>query len=70
MRGCAQLMNHTSGRNCEWLRVRLIEFNNLIRTHACDQESQRENVNSPVAPPHDCHAVEEEGISNEYLEQI
>ena len=63
-------MNHTNGRNCDWLRVRLIEFDNLIHTHGGDQENQGEDVKSPVAPPHDCHAVKEEGISNDDLEQI
>ena len=48
--------------------MQLIEFNSFVRTHACGQENQRKNVKSPVASPHDCHAIEEESISNEYLE--
>jgi len=50
--------------------VRLIEFNALVRTRACRQKNQREDVNSPVASPHDCHAVKEETISNKYLGKI
>ena len=50
--------------------MRLIEFNDLMRTNACNQKNQRENVNSLVAPPYDRHAVEEERIPNKYLEQI
>ena len=49
--------------------MRLIEFNTLTHTHARYQENQRENVNSQVAPPYSCHAVKEERIPNEYLEQ-
>ena len=50
--------------------MRLIEFNALVRTRACRQKNQREDVNSPVASPHDCHAVKEEAISNKYLAKI
>lgn len=50
--------------------MRLIEFNALVRTRACRQKNQREDVDSPVASPHDCHAVKEETISNKYLGKI
>jgi len=47
--------------------MRLIEFNMLTRTRACSKKKQGENVKSPVASPHDCHAVKEETVSNKYL---
>ena len=50
--------------------MRLIEFKISMPTNACDQKNQREHVNSRVAPPHDCHAVEEESVPNKYLDQI
>ena len=41
-----------------------------MRIRACDQKNQGKNVNSTVAPPHDCHALKKESISNKYLGQV